>query len=268
MGPATGASPDDGPTAGWTPTPRIPRPRTPWTVTDVLAGMGIALLLSVLLAVPFTLGGEQRGVTALVVAGLLPIWAGLTAAVLWASRTHGSGHLRSDIGLHFRWIDLAVGLGVGLALRLASVVIAVMVTTIAGAPATGNSPLPLAGRSTIAVVVVSLATVLIAPVVEEMFFRGLGLRSVLASWGRHDARAGRPGRDRRAAAAVVTALLFAVLHLSEVADGVSLLVLFPTLVLAGLTLAGLTLRSGRLGPAIVTHVVFNGTAVLVGLLLS
>nr|WP_240189243.1 type II CAAX endopeptidase family protein [Nakamurella flavida] len=247
---------------------RAHRPRTPWTVTDVLAGLGVALLLSIVLAVPFTLDGGRTGITALVVAGLLPIWGGLTVAVLWASRAHGSGHLASDLGLHFRWIDLAIGLAAGLALRIASVVVAVVVTAIAGSPATGNSPLPLAGSGTGAVVVVAVATVLIAPVVEELFFRGLGLRATLASWGRRDARAGTPGRDRRTGAALVTAVLFAVLHLSEVADGVSLAVLFPTLVLAGLVLAALTLRTGRLGPAIVTHVVFNGTAVLAALLIG
>ena len=48
----------------------------------------------------------------------------------------------------------------------------------------------------------------------------------------------------------------------------SALVLLPGLFFAGWVMARLTLWRQRLGPAIVTHVVFNGTAVLALLALS
>ena len=109
-----------------------------------------------------------------------------------------------------------------------------------------------------------LAIAVIGPVIEEIFFRGVGLRAALAGLLRRSripTPAGRPAPPARLAIAA-TALVFALLHVSEVDDAVSALVLLPGLFAAGWVLGWLTIRTGRLGPAIVTHVVFNGVAVV------
>jgi len=82
--------------------------------------------------------------------------------------------------------------------------------------------------------------VIAAPIVEELFFRGLVLRSL----------------ERRVGtrwAIVASAALFGAAHLEPLQ--------FPALFLFGLVAAVLTVRSGRLGPSTMAHVAFNGIAV-------
>jgi membrane protease YdiL (CAAX protease family) len=96
----------------------------------------------------------------------------------------------------------------------------------------------------VGVVLLVLIVGLAAPVFEELFYRGLWLRSV-------ERRAGT------AVAVVVSSLLFGLVHF-EPYD-------LPALVGFAVVAAVLTVRTGRLGPAIWAHVAFNITAV-VGLL--
>jgi membrane protease YdiL (CAAX protease family) len=80
-----------------------------------------------------------------------------------------------------------------------------------------------------------------APVVEELFYRGLWLRSVERRLG-------------TAAAVGVSSVVFAAVHFQPYD--------FPALLGFAVVVAVLTVRTGRLGPAIWAHVVFNLTAVL------
>ncbi len=90
------------------------------------------------------------------------------------------------------------------------------------------------------VVLLVLIVVIGAPVVEELFFRGLLLRSAERKWGKFWA-------------VVVSSLVFGAVHLQPLQ--------FPALVAVGVVFALLTLRTGRLGPAIFAHVGFNAVAV-------
>lgn len=82
----------------------------------------------------------------------------------------------------------------------------------------------------------------IAPVVEELSFRGLGFASVRSAWG-------------VAAAIVVTSLAFGLAH--------GLVEALPVLTLFGLVLAVVRLRTDSLYPSILLHAVFNALALLV-----
>ena len=101
----------------------------------------------------------------------------------------------------------------------------------------------LVGRADGPVDVVALVviTVIGAPIVEELFFRGL-VQGAL--------------RDRYGAAVALTAtsVIFAATHLQ--------LVQFPALVLVGVVHGALVLRTGRLGPAIWSHIAFNSVTVI------
>ena len=114
-----------------------------------------------------------------------------------------------------------------------------------------------------------MAVTLLAPLVEELFFRGLLLRSTLESLNR---RAYRPRLSKPTTrihiAVLISAGLFAVIHLSEADDAFSASVLFLSLMLVGWVNARLTLWSNRLGPAIVSHAVFNGTALILLLIIQ
>ena len=238
---------------------------TPWSFVDVFAGLGVVLLLSLLLSAPFQLTSLSAG-SAQLLLGALPVWLGLLGTAVWATHRHGSGRLINDLGVRFRPIDLAIGVGTGLGLRFVVGVWAVVCSAITGRQPTSNLEPVLAGGlgTGVWLVINVLAISVVGPVIEEIFFRGLGLRSALASLFR---RAGNPRfadpRRRERIAVAGTSLVFTLLHVSELQDLTSALVLLPGLFLAGWVLARLALWQRRLGPAIVTHVVFNGVAVLV-----
>jgi membrane protease YdiL (CAAX protease family) len=75
-----------------------------------------------------------------------------------------------------------------------------------------------------------------APIVEEIFYRGLLQRSIARRFGVW------PG-------IVGSALVFGLSHFQALQ--------LPALVLLGVVLAYITERTGRLGPAIFAHVAFN-----------
>jgi len=170
------------------------------------------------------------------------------AVVLRGSRTS----IIRDLGLRFRAIDLPVGLALGVTCQL-------VLVPILSAPWAR-----LLGRSTeqlrepacqlahkaddpFGVVLLFAITVIGAPFVEELFFRGFvqsGLRKSLGP----------------VIGVVATALVFGTIHYQ--------LLQLPALLGFGLVLGALTARTGRLGPAIVTHMAFNATTVVTLVILS
>lgn len=96
------------------------------------------------------------------------------------------------------------------------------------------------------------AAVLLAPLTEELVFRGVLLRAL-------------EHRTRRVAI-VVTAAVFAAVHILGLDVNelwASAAVVLPPIFLLGLVLAWVTLRTGRLGPAIFLHSGWNLLAALV-----
>ena len=85
-----------------------------------------------------------------------------------------------------------------------------------------------------------LSVVIGAPIVEEVFFRGLALRAFEA-------------RMRPRVALVVSAVVFGFAHLQPLQ--------FPALVTIGLVCGWLVQRDGRLGRAVWAHLGFNAVAV-------
>lgn len=237
---------------------------------------------------------------------LVLTWAVLLGACLISSRTRGFGRLAKDFGLRFRWVDLLIGLIASVGLRLVSIVVAVVVVLLTGAtaPLQSNGDLFLAGSSTFWLVInAGIGATLISPLLEELFFRGLLLRAMqnqawLGRWRRQpdlsagdapggiptgapaDARADRARARVRPAtakrplarasviAALVSAFLFGCAHLGQLDDPRSVVIQFASIFFIGIANAGLTLWFGRLGPAVLTHVWFNGTSILLALLLQ
>ncbi|MEL6983835.1 MAG: type II CAAX endopeptidase family protein [Actinomycetota bacterium] len=85
------------------------------------------------------------------------------------------------------------------------------------------------------------SVVVMAPLAEEWFYRGMLLSALVR-------RIGAVG------GAVGSSVVFAVIHLEPI--------LYPGLFVFALVLAWLTLRTGRLGVAIVAHLAFNATTVV------
>ncbi|XUK63789.1 CPBP family intramembrane metalloprotease [Plantibacter sp. RU18] len=186
--------------------------------------------------------------------GYLLVWIPLLAAVVVARfALRPPPGEPTVLGFAFRPIDLLWGLTAGLILRILVSVLEVLVT--GSAPAMANGPAPSGSVVIVASFVIAvLAAILFAPLVEELFFRGLLLRSVQGSV---------PGRAAWVTV-LVSAALFAALHLVVANGPTEALIAGVGTFLVGLGTGTAAVLTGRLGPAIVTHVVFNASLLVLG----
>ena len=216
---------------------------------DAAIGILASLVLSQIgVVLAFAIGGYKTADDLpLWLIGILeiPLWVGLLGAVFVASTRKGSGSLRADFGLAMRPRDVPIGLTAGFFGQVAIILIVTPIYKLLGVDAdkVGETAEKLADRAVhgVDVVVLVLIVAIGAPVVEELFYRGLLLRSIEKRWG-------------AAASVIGTSALFAAIHFQWYD-------LLP-LALAGLLFSVLAFRSGRLGPAIWAHIAFNLTAVV------
>lgn len=92
-------------------------------------------------------------------------------------------------------------------------------------------------------VVMVTVTTFLAPLVEELMFRGVLLKAM-------------HGRSR-IAILLVTSTVFGLFHVAGTSSGGAAVLVFCQIFLVGLTLAHVTLKHQRLGPAIFMHAGFN-----------
>jgi membrane protease YdiL (CAAX protease family) len=176
---------------------------------------------------------------------LVPLWASLLVSTIVISNRWGTGSLRNDYGLRFRTFDL-LGIPIGIATQLVLIPALYVPLKLLFNFSTSELNRParnLTDRagSSVEVVVLVLMVVVGAPIIEELFFRGLLMRSIQARWN-------------DGLALVVSSVFFALVHLQVVQ--------FAGLVLFGLIAGTCAQRTGRLGMSILAHAAFNGTAVL------
>lgn len=222
----------------------------PDTVADMSTPRQWSLLvplMGLVLAVMFLPVATARWVPAPVqpVLGYLVVWlplmAAVVAAVVIASRRSG---LRWWIALDLRSTFTGVLLGafVGLAVRSIGFVIELLATgrIAGGVVGIGGGP----GLAQILALIA--ATAIVAPIVEETFFRGALLPAVVE-------RSGRPPSGT-GVGVLVTAALFAGVHALAGADPLGTVVTF----IAGIGF-GYVARSSGLVAAIIAHAVFNAS---------
>lgn len=216
----------------------------PWrsqVLAVALLGVGLGVLLGTLVTVlvPSWGGLAATGV----------LWLGMLVPIVWAfARSRPAGLLR------FRFLDLLWGTGLGLILRMVQGWLAV---------ATGGSgalpSYPSIGGSLPSGFVFAdvIAPVVIAPVIEELFFRAVVLVSVYTLLRRP------VGVVMAGAVSVVASTgLFVLLHSLSGGLGVDEVI---SLSLLGLVCGLLVMLTGRIWPAILVHVVYNGTFVVLAL---
>ncbi|NYF11679.1 hypothetical protein HDC94_002835 [Leifsonia sp. AK011] len=181
----------------------------------------------------------------------LLFWIPLLSAVLVVRvRRWGGSH---PIAWRVSLLDVLLGLGMGFLLRTLAALIEFAIRGTIVAPSfiapTGASVAIVVSWVVIAVI----APLLIAPIVEELFFRGTLLMALK-----------RPGKGTEASVAAVflAALMFALPHaigVNNVRDG---LVAFTSATVLGLGAGGLALATGRIGAPIIAHVTFNAGLLL------
>ncbi len=184
---------------------------------------------------------DRRLPISLIALSQVPLWVGLLGAPLMARREGLSW--RRDLRWSMRASDVPIGLATGALLQLVLVpLLYVPIFWLFGDQDVEEAARSLVGRAdgSFDVVILILVTVVGAPVIEEVFFRGL----------LHGALADQHGQRR---AIVISATVFAATHLQ--------LLQFPALLLVGVVHALLMARTGRLAPAIWSHVAFNAVTV-------
>jgi hypothetical protein len=186
-----------------------------------------------------------------VVSTLLGIWIGFVGAPWLASRTQGTRNFVRDLGLRFRVIDL-VGIAIGIG---GQIVVAIMYAPFQHEIHDFNGPSQkLTGASHGGgFVVIALATVILAPFMEELFFRGLLLKALVRLLTPLRAAGGARAAGV-VAAVIIDGLLFGLAH----GEWIQL----AGLAVFGMALAAVSYRTGRLGMNMVAHATFNLVAIV------
>ncbi len=226
-----------------------------WKIRLAWAVLGIIAALTCGWAVQ-DLSARVPGWPFLGVAAYLAAWIPFLAALAASFWGESFSRAMAGLGLRFRALDVLWGIGIGCLVRAIDATVRLTATGSTGLvqqPTLSAIGSPLA--ETIAWGIV--APVIIAPILEELYFRGLMQRTLGEALARFGSVA------RWAAAVVVTSVVFAAVHalLLVATPAEALLAGIATFVfaLAAGTTAAVT---GRLGGAIVGHVVFNGLGVL------
>jgi membrane protease YdiL (CAAX protease family) len=221
-------------------------PGRTWGVADALlavVAVPLSLLVSVLLlaALPdVPTAGAVTGATALL---------GVAAVLAVRRPARQSGGVERALGLEPPlWSD--TGRIVRWSLLLLLVQSGVIVLARLALPALRDVPVDnasfLRDQGPGALVLLAVAAVLVAPVLEELLFRGVVLRGLMMRTGFWPA-------------AVVSSVCFGALHATAV--GLEGLPIVLATGVFGLGLCVLTRRTGRLGPAIGVHSLRNAVAV-------
>ena len=209
-----------------------------WLAALVISNVGAVLILS---ATGYA-NTDYKDLPLWLIAVLqVPLWLGLLGAVIVVSRRFGTGSLRKDYGFWFRASDV-IGVPIGVVVQLVFLPLLYRALSIFVDTSKVDEPAKnLTDRAQgIGVVLLVVLVVVGAPIVEELFFRGLLLRSIEARWN-----------DTLALWA--SAILFGLAHFE--------LLQLPALVLFGLVAGYCAQRTGRLGMSIWAHAGFNATTV-------
>ncbi len=192
--------------------------------------------------------GSSRAVPLVVTAAdLAGLWVALVGAVVVFSRARGTGRVVADFGLaRIKWWDLPIGAVIGLMCQYGLIPVVYYPLEALDRHLSNQLSGPARSytgsvHSVAALSVLMLLLALGGPFVEELFFRGLLMRSLVA-------RIGAPW------AILLSAVLFALAHF-EAAQ-------FVGLAAFGVVLGFLAWATGRLAISFAAHAAFNAAAVL------
>ena len=130
------------------------------------------------------------------------VYGSLALLVVWSSRRFGTGSLRADLGFRFQWSDLGWGLLLFIGTRVVQAIVALPLIAIPALRVSSQHHTDVLKNQPIEMLItLVIVGVLVAPVVEELVFRGVLLRSLLDKLG-------------GAGAAVAQGVLFGVYHFS------------------------------------------------------
>ena len=223
-------------------------PQLPWGVRHVIYGwlLGQVAVILVVIAINAFDSGIDLDDPSLEITAILQaaLWVGTLGIPVWLYVIKGVSW--KEFGWEFQKNDILPGLLIGLGTQIAAGLLYLPLYVIFDDIDVSEPARELVDKATgLGVFLLFLVVVVGAPVVEEIFYRGLTLKAFEKKMG---------GR----LALVVSSLLFAVAHLQ--------LIQFPALFLFGCVAAHLARKYDRLGRAVWAHVGFNATTVIALLL--
>jgi uncharacterized protein len=221
-------------------------PGRTWGVRDAVLGV---LVVPAAMVVVLLLVVLAPGLPGVLVTGLATVVLAAAGVLVARRAARQSGGFERALGLDLpEWSDSGRILGWSLLLLLVQAGVLALVSAVFPAlqgvapdntSVLRDQPLP-------ALLVFAVLAVAVAPVLEELLFRGLVLRGLMMRIGFWPA-------------AVVSSVLFGLFH-AQGPDLTSVALVIATGVF-GLGLCVLTRRTGRLGPAIGVHALRNAAAV-------
>jgi uncharacterized protein len=233
-------------------TPTFAPPRAPHPTLPLAAGIGALVVLTVSLfasklILDLLVDFEWPVVT--YVALLATIGYGPSLLWCWfATRRWGTGQPLNDVGVTPRWSDLGWGPVIWIATIFVQVAIGALVLSL-DIPLENNTDeigdLSADRTYTIAIVI---AAVIAAPIVEELVFRGLVMRSLLS-------------KIPAVGAVALQGTLFGVAHVDPV-RGAGNYGLVMVLSGVGISFGTAAFWLRRIGPTMVAHAIFNGVVMI------
>lgn len=174
----------------------------------------------------------------------VPLWLGLLGVPLVATKLRGNGAVR-DLGLWSTVRDAPVGILIGVVCQVVLVPLVTLPVFWLTDAARDELEAPARELTDKAqgagVIVLVLVVVVMAPLAEEVFYRGLLQRTLVRHWPVWPSM-------------ILTAVVFGASHFQALQ--------FPALAAFGLVLSIIAHRTGRLGRNIWAHVGFNATTVV------
>lgn len=227
-------------------------PRPPHPTLPLAAGLGALIVLTLsLLSSKYVLDlvvGFKWPV-GVYVALLAVVGYGPSVAWWWfATQRWGSGDRFADVGARARWSDLGWGPLIWICTVVAQTAVGAVILAL-DVPLSNNTDEigDLAADRTYAVAIV-ITAVIAAPLVEELVFRGLLLRSLLS-------------RMPAIVAIGVQGVLFGVAHVDPT-RGIGNIGLAAILSSVGVSLGTGAYLLRRIGPTVVAHAIFNGVVMI------
>jgi len=220
-------------------------PEAKWSIPDAIgvfvAGL-IAAVIALVVLVALNGGEEPSGITQLVVSSIVQggVQIGLMA---YLSRSRGIGRFHADFGvaMHLRdsW-GLLAGVGLQFAVVYLVLVPLQLLLGLEEVPEQQVAEIAEDVTGTVNALLVLVVVVVVAPLVEEMVFRGMLLSRLRRSF------APTP-------AVLISAVAFAAVHLADP----NAIFVIPGLIVIGMVLGYQALRTGDLSLPFFTHAGVN-----------
>jgi membrane protease YdiL (CAAX protease family) len=225
------------------------RPGVP-TMGVALLGFAAAVGLSFLVLWLLRSNGKPGGIWVELVLSEVALWLPMLATCWYVSRRRGERSLVTDFGLRWRPLDIGLGLAGSLAARSTESILLLPIVIVH--PHFRVPEVSQFQQFTYGVsgwITLAFVTCVGAPIVEELFFRGLIQTRLVGRYG-------------PAIGIGVTSILFGAAHLIGWAGSISLIYALG-IVGAGVALGTMRHLTGRLGTSMMTHCFFNAQALLI-----